>query len=240
MFKWRQAERGGRFLSLSGALLLAAALALCAVQAAAAEEAVQELKTTPCGHIKPFKDADELMYQLYLSLEDDCLFKMDPKELSKIWGIPTLEISDRRKPIGNHYSKEVREPLPGDHAHLFFSVGYSPDYPHMSGFYLRRVNTNDYDNYPFFSDNEYPKLLPEPLLCYMNDRKFILPPQRGKYIGNEVYAWFNADKTRWLSLKSTAGIVHEIRLSNYVPPYFRDNCRYEKDWIALLDRLLNN
>ena len=239
-------KQGGRCsFRLSVMLLLMAALLILAIpaisgaeetvtpSAAAAESlpAPSAAETALCSHIKPFKDTDEFMYQLYLTLEDDCLLKMDPRELSRIWGIPTLEIIDNRKPMEDSYLKEVREPLPGDHAHLMLRITYIPDYPYISGFSIRRVNTNDDDNYPFFPDNEYPKLLPEPLLCYMNHRGRPTPPhRRGKYIGSEVYAWFNSDKSRMLYLRSLGGIVHNIIMTNHVLPYFGYNCKYERDW----------
>lgn len=44
----------------------------------------------PCRGLKPYKNLDELLYQIYINLDSDCLFKMPVAELERVWDIKIL------------------------------------------------------------------------------------------------------------------------------------------------------
>jgi len=158
MFKWRQAERGGRFLSLSGTLLLAAALALCAVQAAAAEEVVSDPKTAPCKGLKPYNNLDELLYQFYINLESDCLFEMPTAELEEAWDVKILD--KERAKSENYYPLSETE---------FYNKPYKSErdafYIEKGTWFYIKITKEYYDRYgSLFPSGAPPKLISDALV----------------------------------------------------------------------------
>ena len=220
---------GGAYFKLAGLPLLAVAFLLGPSPAAGAEEsaAASTEATAPCKGLRPFTDMGELMHQIYINLESDCLFRMDPEELSKIWRIPTLEVSDHREAPDNNYSRKRREPLKGDHDHLVLIVAYHPDFPHMVALHIRLAHDRDPHQYLFFPDYKFPEQLPPPVIY-----DFLSPPYsvegvarctKGQFGPDNRYVWFNADKTRMLSMQSGCSIIYSISVSDHVPPFFIHN-----------------
>ena len=230
MFEWRQAKRGGRFLSLSGALLLAAALALCAVQAAAAEEAVPDPKTAPCKGLKPVNNLDELLYQFYINLDSDCLFEMSTEELEKIWDIEIysqgkyrLNSDYRQKSYGPEKDALIVGVYQSKGKNVRFKVNMTENY--MSA------------HHTIFPDGEWPKLLPKPLRKYTDTKVGIFsvsrastpvkikPEYQGKYayIDKYDYYWLNTDKTRMMILVGSESSVTSVSIFNSVDARYLNN-----------------
>jgi len=88
-----------------GMLLLGAMLLICSpssvLRADETVSATSSEDSTPCKGLKPYNNLDELLYQFYINLENDCLFEMPTSELEKIWGIKILD-EERAKPK-NYY-----------------------------------------------------------------------------------------------------------------------------------------
>ena len=155
-------------LKLSGFLLSLAMLLPCSMRAiAVAEEnvaVVSDESTVPCKGLKPYNNLDELLYQLYINLDSDCLFNMSVVELEKVWGIKILD-EERFKPK-NYYPLSETE---------FY---YKPYKTEKDAFYVEAAHdensgslrwigikiTEEYiEKYgTLFPDEKLPKWLPEP------------------------------------------------------------------------------
>ncbi|MDR2947148.1 MAG: hypothetical protein LBV79_10450 [Candidatus Adiutrix sp.] len=42
-------------------------------------------RSAPCRGLRPYKDLEDLLYQFYINLDSDCLFRMSLNELEEIW-----------------------------------------------------------------------------------------------------------------------------------------------------------
>jgi len=219
MFEWRQAKRGGRFLSLSGALLLAAALALCAVQAAAAEEAVSDPKTAPCKGLKPYNNLDELLYQFYINLDSDCLFKMPVEELEKIWGIKILNEERANPETYSTFSELEFYDKPYKSEKDAFFVGTFRGKDNTNVFWVN-ITKKYFEKYAtLFPDGNFPKLIPEPLKKSYVWRPSIRPsghpfrmPEKPRNQGvyrmtNYKYYWLNSNRTSMIYLRGIYGVT---------------------------------
>jgi len=205
MFEWRQAKRGGRFLSLSGTLLLAAALALCAVQAAAAEEAVPNPKTAPCKGLKPYNNIDELLYQFYINIDSDCLFKMPIEELEKIWDTKILVPVDLEGRFHRTYdASEFRNKPYRTERDGFYITALRGGRPGYNQFWIRLTSEYGPKSGGLYASGEYPKFLPKPDWPIFDATFF-----------------YNADRTREIMLITPStnvglGGVSEIIIYNYI------------------------
>ena len=73
------------------------------VQAGAKENgsAVSDVNVHPCRALTPYNSLDGLLFQFYINLNTDCLFKMPVEDLEKAWGVKILS-GERREPM-NYY-----------------------------------------------------------------------------------------------------------------------------------------
>lgn len=61
-----------------------------------AEESKND-RTAPCRGLKPYKDIEDLLYQIYINLDSDCLFVMPIQELDEIWDTDIWGIDFQKK-----------------------------------------------------------------------------------------------------------------------------------------------
>ena len=86
-------QEAGIFYKLNILLPAMVCLILAAPANVFAEEGVvadPKAATAPCKGLKPYNNLDELLYQFYINLDSDCLFKMPVAELEKTWDIKIL------------------------------------------------------------------------------------------------------------------------------------------------------
>ena len=234
--QWEQATKSAleeMFKYIHTLLLAMVCLILAAPANVFAEEGVAanpEAATVPCKGLKPYNNLDELLYQFYINLESDCLFKMPLEELEKIWGIRIHDTNrSRRDP---EYLKRLRE-----EGYMFDSKPYKSE---KDAFYLKAYidnegniielfikTTKEYrDKYgTLLADGQYPKLLPPPIRA-VRSRMKQCRPEFSKYekIGEIdtrlfAYHWLNSDKTRIIYFNDSCG-VNGISIRNKVPSFF--------------------
>ena len=175
-----------------------------------------------CKNLKKVNNLDELLYQIYVNLDRDCLFTMPPTKLEKAWGIKIL--SEEHLQPGQTMSK------------LRNNVDFKgkPYRTEADAFYIRasrRKNrtimfhiyiTEAYDkaHATLFPEGNFPRLIPEPTKTLIEfgcdptprlrskDGKYRPPPEPpspknpGVYCGNCSYEWFNSNKTRMIHMMS--------------------------------------
>lgn len=204
-------NKGSVFFEFNRMLLIIAILLLFPTLATAEVQdtiPTPDPKTAPCIGLKPFKNIDELLYQIYSNLESDCLFKMDPRKLAEIWQIPSITFMDRHKsPV---YSDERKSNTDYFNSDLVLEVAEVDGDSDIDYIIIRLDYDNGAGEKGLFSTNKYPKLVPAPLLC-----------------GNiyQHWCWFGSDKTRVLLLSGGDGMIQRIRVVEYMPYSFFENCR---------------
>ena len=228
---------------LGGIMLLVVTLLFCVVPAVA-EEAVSttpDVKSAPCKDLKPFKNIDELLYQLYINLDSDCLFTMPVAELEKIWGIKILS-TETLKP-GQNYN-DIRnsavfrgKPYESEKDAFYVEI---PRHNISKASSIRISMTEEYRKRygSLFPYGNYPKLIPDPLKKKRRqavslhisgpvepgkpDYRYSSP---SKYRDNNrfIYYWVNSEQTHMIFFEGVTGSVTGITMLNRVLPAFTTN-----------------
>lgn len=155
----------------------------------------------PCRGLGPYNNIDELLYQFYINLDSDCLFKMPVEELEKIWN--TKILSEARAQIGEkryqiRKSADFRNKAYKSEKDAFYMETYKSEDTGLNTFNLYPTEFFAKNYGSFYNDNSLPGLLPMPL--------------KGPYITSsgqcrEVsYYWPSSDKTRGISLSGCSGL----------------------------------
>jgi hypothetical protein len=200
-------------VKLSGILSLIVALLTSSIPAtvAAAEEAVLDAKVAICKDLKPFNNLDELLYQFYINLDSDCLFKMPVAELETVWDIKILSEERVRKSYEEWEIKpwpdyEEQENLNSARFQLrknsdfenkpyksekdaFFVEKNKTNITNFNYFYIKIAKEYYEKHATLFPDGNYPKLLPEPRRKWIHisihpspdTDKFPRPKTKGMY-----------------------------------------------------------
>lgn len=153
---------GGLSTWLNVTLLLAAALAFCAIPSDAfAEGDASDDRAAPCKGLKPFKNLDELLYQFGINLDSDCLFEMPVEELEKIWDIKILS-KERRKPK-NYYPLSETEfyNKPYKSERDAFYVEMDPNSAPGKNIFLIRITRDYQEKHGALYAGKYPDFLYE-------------------------------------------------------------------------------
>lgn len=209
-----------RYILIFGGILFGALLLGPTPQAAGEEEgaaASSSGEETPCRGLKPFKNIDELLYQFYINLDSDCLFKMPVAELEKIWGIKILSRERLKEGQGLYQIEKTSDfyykPYNSDKDAFYLVSSPSLRQPEMN--YFRIAITRAYYNrhHTIFPDAKFPKSLPEPLA--IKSKYLWHPPQpqhqpmfQGRhYPQYYYYYWYSSDKTGVISLGGEYGVT---------------------------------
>jgi hypothetical protein len=199
-------------------LLLTATLVLCSLPSAVlAEKDVSVTSneiTAMCRGLKPFNNLDELVHQIYINLNDDCLFKMNPKKLAEIWHIPTIVYTDTNNP-SKSFIEEKKSLSKDDHDYLAL-LAYGVDINTGSDDFFILVDIRKKANAgPLFpgEKNEYPSFLPESLIC---GATYSRHPHR--------LWWLSSDKKRIMVLMGGYGLTQHIKLFKPTSPMPFVNC----------------
>ena len=221
-----------------GILLLAVTLLIASFPTRAQAEGVVATDSkeaiSPCKGLKPFNNIDELLYQFYINLDDDCLFNMPVEELEQIWDTKILSYDRRKK--GETITQMRANPA-------FYDKLYESE---KDTFYLERdtfglisfrifITKEYYEKHAtLFPDGSFPKLLPEPRKRSLGKSNHTsLPilggknhsPQLilranniGEYMLSEYfYFWLNSGKNRIIYLDGTGGVTN-ISIRGWVEP----------------------
>ncbi|MDL2260248.1 hypothetical protein LJB99_05175 [Deltaproteobacteria bacterium OttesenSCG-928-K17] len=188
-----------------------------------ASDAYAGAKSAPCKGLKPFNNLDELLYQVYINFDSDCLFKMPVEDLEKAWGtgIYSFERDGLSRAKNRPYESEK---------YGFYIEAPASTYMPMKF----QINiTDDYygKHHTLFPDGKYPSLLPQPIsykdvaTIFMNQEDSHQPQPAiiGEYkdMPYRRYYWVNADKTQMLQLHGFNYSVTAITLWLYSePPLF--------------------
>ena len=119
----------------------------------------------PCRGLKPFNNLEELLYQVYINLDSECLLKMPVAELEEKWGIKILS-DERLKP--GQMSFQLRDSF--DFAgkpcvsekDAFFVEKKVDEEQGISELVISITDAYREKHGTLFPDGRYPKLLPEP------------------------------------------------------------------------------
>lgn len=213
--------RCGSVFKLGGMLFLIAVLLLYFVPATAVAEesasAVADPKTALCKGLKPFTNLDELLYQIYINMESDCLFNMPVEELEKAWGTRMAAyprdkglMSDYRPFESEKYGFYIKAPSKGVRGQDSFKIFITEEY---------------YDKYhTLFPDGKFPSLLPPPRIYNNPDILIspqIPPPPQPAVLGEYRnlpymnYQWVNSRKTQVIELYGYDYSVTNIHYTRY-------------------------
>lgn len=128
-----------------------------------------------CKNLSKVNDIDELLFQFYTHIDNQCLFEMPVEELEKAWGIPVFEYdSEKWKVIGKDVSQLTTE---GDGFYVIKQLLKN----NVSVFYIKLTNRYKKKNQGYggsLSKGQYPKLLPAPQIIVNEGR--INPPDSGE------------------------------------------------------------
>jgi hypothetical protein len=216
-------QSGSRYFTKLSGILLMLAFLLCSVPVSS------DFGEVMCKDLKPFNNLDELLYQFYINLNSECLFKMSAAELEKIWGIKIF--SDERPEKGQaRYQLRMgsdfkNKPYKSEIDAFFVVMSRSRRNRDANvNEFLIEISETYYDKYgTLFPDGNYPALLPNPHIDI--SQKEIYPtrpggpdeskPSRprppinvGKYNMTDFsYYWSSFDHTREIRLDGTRGVT---------------------------------
>lgn len=162
--------------------------------------------TATCPNLAKVNDIDDLLFQFYSNLDNQCLFEMPTEELEKIWGIRVLDYVNRsydEKDILNREYQRIRKNEDG----FFVS---KRNYEHgISAFDISLTDRYIDKNKGWGSSvgkGQFPKLLPPPQIVndffdfpYVEDFHVSLSgkiallviPKDTVYHKNSQYFWLN-------------------------------------------------
>ena len=145
-------------------------------------DAERQVGNVPCRGLKPYKDIYELMYQFYINLDSDCLFKMPLKELEEIWDtkIYAMNFSPVSSPVTSADFEE--KPYNTERDAFYIGAIKDNDGPYVTRFWIRMTRDFARKKRGLISDGIYLSMLPKP---------------HGKSGRESFYAiWWNSDKTQ--------------------------------------------
>lgn len=235
------------FSNIPGGILLLAAFLFCSAPTGlAAEETNLEVSETesslteiesakkndstseklPCRGLKPINNLDELLYQFYINLDSDCLFKMSAEELEKIWDIEILVtgfIKPEEYPCLRESSDFNKKPYRSEKDAFSLEIRHQAHTPDINEFQI--VITSEYyeKHATLFPDGRFPKYLPEPKKLWHKGGAFKDPykpplveprsPVRpGKYWMHYVWPyWKNSEEpSHRIMLKGYYGVTEVL------------------------------
>jgi len=168
----------------------------------------------PCRGLKRYKDLDELLYQFYINLDSDCLFKMPVEDLEKIWDTKILDERNRNE-------------IPYEISYLYKSVDFAgkPYTSERDAFYLEIVaNRDNKSAFKIHITREYDdmyrtllpigrlsKFLPWPIIesyDHYNDSTPWWRERTGKPGTSSVlFYWYSSDKKHAISFTWSHGLT---------------------------------
>jgi hypothetical protein len=207
-------------------LLLVVNLHIFSIPVVAADnetgQTITEDKKIPCRGLKPFNDIDELLYQFYINLDSDCLFKMPLEELEAIWQINIVS-NAKRDP---EYLKKIKErsDVKKEYNEAFYVAAYHDKDGDLTEF--RISITESYLNLygTLFINGHFSKLLPRPLKTFRQGVPKYCKPSPNNPVDstssreNFVYYWLNSDQTRLIYLEDRCNVTG-ISIMNSVLPF---------------------
>ena len=150
-------------------LLLTLLLIWSAPAVAAGEKDISGAAEMPCRGLKPFNNLDELLYQFYINLDSDCLFKMPMEELEKIWDTKIFHITeDQAKVTHEDQLAKMEEPfyhMPYKSEHDAFYIKIVRNEKTGLNAFAIKITKEYFDKYAtLFPDGIFPRMLPEPII----------------------------------------------------------------------------
>ena len=188
------------------------------VKTVEAEENVPDKGQSLCKELKPFNNLDDLLYQFYVNLDSDCLFKMPVEELEKIWQTKILTDDWIFSHEAGAYMKHPDfggKPYRSENDAFYIRVGEG-NWTKQNVFYIEIAEEYYKKHATLFPEDNYPKLLPEPLtqsifmlsssMPWQNEP--LCPKKRWRYdLERQRYYWVNSDHTREMSLHGFCGVT---------------------------------
>lgn len=183
----------------------------------------------PCRGLKPYNNIEELLYQFYINLDSDCLFKTPVEELEKIWEI---EVIYRERDMNGKYdfSRFINKPYKTEKDAFYITVNKSSK---TGSNYFTLLITSPYhkQHATLFPDGEFPKMLPRPKRGLSGD---VMPPaidiafpppmpkiqdKYGSSLGQPFqFYWLSSNQSRIIILSGTYG-VSTIIMKDSVQPH---------------------
>lgn len=174
-----------------------------------AEKSDSASEKPPCRGLKPINNLDELLYQIYINLDSDCLYDMSASELEKIWDIKILS-SERAEGYAKaelRGSSEFREKPYGSEKDAFFvEIDHSSAGP--ANIFEIKITTEYGKKYgSLFPDGRFPKYLPEPAAIVSNIMRSVdlfedeepwpPPAKEGRYdLSDYTYVWVSSEEPK--------------------------------------------
>jgi len=137
-----------------------------------------DAESAPCRGLKPYENLDDLLYQIYINLDSDCLFKTPLDELEKAWdtkichtlgyGYCELITTDFSRFFNKNHRFFNGKPYKTERDGFYIVASTRNNEPYAeTGFTI--VMTDEYyqrtDGH-FYSFGVYPKILPGPQISF--------------------------------------------------------------------------
>ena len=194
-----------------------------------------------CTDLKKVNNLDELLYQMYINLDSDCLFTMPLADLEKAWGIQILS-KERLQPgqtiyeMGEAYadlrnSDDFRGKPYRSEADAFY-VDARRENNRTKQFQILITKVYLQEHATLFPEGNFPKLIPEPTYYGFNPAPISYPPLRvgdppqnapepknpGVYTRDYLCYWLNADRTHMIYIfTETTPSVTRITVNDEIP-----------------------
>lgn len=190
-----------------------------------------------CTGLKKVNNVDELLYQMYINLDSDCLFTMPLEELEEIWGFKILSrgcLQPGRSSLELWNSTDFKGKPYYSEADAFFVEAHCKNNRTMQ-FVIVITEAYFEAHATLFPEGNYPRLLHEPIeklrtppIHYDVLRSDVSPaaspryPQNpGKYNGEYIYFWLNTDRKHMIYLPAgPGGSVTRIVTYSEIPSGF--------------------
>lgn len=75
-------------------LLIVGLMSVCFFLSSVCEAKGKDVAIVSCKNLGKVTDIDNLLFQMYSNIDDQCLFEISTKKLEEIWGIPVLDYID--------------------------------------------------------------------------------------------------------------------------------------------------
>ena len=222
-FSWRDISH--RWPIVFAMMLLAVMLPICSlsprVQAEEAVSATSSEAGALCKGLKPYNNLDELLYQFYINLDDDCLFNMPVEELEKIWDTNILSYDRRKK--GETITQMRANPVFLDKLYESEKDAFYLEHDTFGPISFHVFITKEYyeKHATLFPDGSFPKLLPEPKKRRLGKSNHTSPPilggnhryqptlrannMGGHMFSEYMYFWLSSGKNRIIYLEGKGG-----------------------------------
>ena len=218
--------KAGVYLRLCTLLPVTIFLLFVVPKNALTEESVPKTEETgpvPCKGLKPYNNLDELLYQFYINLDSDCLFKLPVKELEALWNVKIENVErSRRNP---EYAKLLKEstdfftkPYKSERDAFYISIDGNSEYYVRNVFKIKITKEYFEKHATLFPDGNFPRLLPDPVpeprRRYHGFSKNPLhrPKKEGRYYLSDLYyCWISPDKKHKITMGGDYGVT-EIKI----------------------------